>query len=39
MPRETVSLTLARFRKQHVAEIRDSTLLIHDMDALRELAS
>lgn len=39
MSRETVSLTLSRFREQHIAEIHDSTLLIHDMAALEDLAS
>ena len=38
MSRETVSRTLAGLRQQHIAEIHDSTLLVHDMPALQGLA-
>jgi CRP-like cAMP-binding protein len=37
--RETVSRSLGSLRQQHIAEIHDSTLLIHDMAALQRLAS
>jgi len=38
MSRETVTRTLATFRKQHIAELRGSTLLIQNMPAIHELA-
>lgn len=38
MSRETVTLTLATFRKQHVAELHGSTLLIQNMGAIHKLA-
>jgi CRP/FNR family transcriptional regulator, cyclic AMP receptor protein len=39
MSRETVTRTLADFRKQHIAVLHGSTLLIQDATALRQLAS
>ena len=39
MSRETVTRTLADFRKQHIAELHGSTLLIEDMPALQQLAN
>ena len=38
MSRETVTRTLANFRKQRFAEIHGSTLLIQNMPAIRKLA-
>ena len=38
MSRETVTRTLADFRKQHIAELHGSTLLIQSTSALQELA-
>ena len=38
MSRETVTRTLADFRKRHIAELHGSTLLIENSSALRELA-
>ena len=38
MSRETVTRTLADFRKQHLAELHGSTLLIQNTPALQELA-
>jgi CRP/FNR family transcriptional regulator len=38
MSRETVTRTLANFRKQHIAEIHGSTLLIQNMPAIQKLA-
>jgi CRP/FNR family transcriptional regulator len=38
MSRETVTRTLATFRKQHIAELHGSTLLIQNMAAIHELA-
>jgi len=38
MSRETVTRTLATFRKQHIAELHGSTLLIQDMTAIHQLA-
>ncbi len=38
MSRETVTRTLATFRKQHIAELHGSTLLIQSMSAIHELA-
>jgi CRP/FNR family transcriptional regulator, cyclic AMP receptor protein len=38
MSRETVTRTLATFRKQHIAELHGSTLLIQNMAALQKLA-
>src|ERR1019366_6969383 len=38
MSRETVPRTLANFRKQHIAEIHGSTLLIQNMPAIQKLA-
>ena len=38
MSRETVTRTLATFRKQHIAELHGSTLLIQDMSAVQKLA-
>ena len=38
MSRETVTRTLADFRKQHIAELHGSTLLIQNMSALQKLA-
>jgi len=37
MSRETVTRTLADFRKQHIAELHGSTLLIENTPALQEL--
>jgi Crp-like helix-turn-helix domain len=39
MSRETVTRTLADFRKQHIAELHGSTLRIQNAPALRELAT
>ena len=38
MSRETVTRTLADFRKRHIAELHGSTLLIQNSPALHELA-
>ncbi len=38
MSRETVTRTLANFRKQHIAEIHGSTLLIQNLPAIQKLA-
>jgi CheY-like chemotaxis protein len=38
MSRETVTRTLATFRKEHIAELHGSTLLIHNMTAIHKLA-
>ena len=38
MSRETVTRTLANFRKQRIAEIHGSTLLIQNMSAIQKLA-
>jgi CRP/FNR family transcriptional regulator len=38
MSRETVTRTLATFRKQHIAELHGSTLLIQNMTAIHNLA-
>ncbi len=38
MSRETVTRTLATFRKQHIAELHGSTLLIQNMAAIHKLA-
>jgi len=38
MSRETVTRTLTDFRKQHIAELHGSTLLIQNAPALQELA-
>ena len=38
MSRETVTRTLANFRKQRIAEIHGSTLLIQNMPAIQKLA-
>ncbi|MGA2373787.1 MAG: Crp/Fnr family transcriptional regulator [Candidatus Korobacteraceae bacterium] len=38
MSRETVTRTLATFRKQHIAELHGSTLLIQNLSAIHELA-
>ncbi len=38
MSRETVTRTLATFRKQHIAELHGSTLLIQNMAAVQKLA-
>ena len=38
MSRETVTRTLAAFRKQHIAELHGSTLLIQNMAAIHKLA-
>jgi CRP/FNR family cyclic AMP-dependent transcriptional regulator len=38
MSRETVTRTLTDFRKQHIAELHGSTLLIQNTPALQELA-
>jgi CRP/FNR family transcriptional regulator len=38
MSRETVTRTLATFRKQNIAELHGSTLLIQNMAAIHELA-
>jgi CRP/FNR family transcriptional regulator, cyclic AMP receptor protein len=38
MSRETVTRTLTDFRKQHIAELHGSTLLIKNTPALQELA-
>jgi len=38
MSRETVTRTLADFRKQHIAQLHGSTLLIQNTPALQELA-
>ena len=38
MSRETVTRTLATFRKQHIAELHGSTLLIQNMSAIQKLA-
>jgi CRP/FNR family transcriptional regulator len=38
MSRETVTRTLATLRKQHIAELHGSTLLIQNMPAIHELA-
>ncbi len=38
MSRETVTRTLASFRKQHIAELAGSTLLIRNMPAIEKLA-
>ncbi len=39
MSRETVTRTLANFRKQHIAHLHGSTLLIQNMSALQRLAT
>jgi hypothetical protein len=38
MSRETVTRTLATFRKQRIAELHGSTLLIQNMAAIHKLA-
>jgi CRP/FNR family transcriptional regulator, cyclic AMP receptor protein len=38
MSRETVTRTLAAFRKQHIAELHGSTLLIQNISAIQHLA-
>ncbi len=38
MSRETVTRTLASFRKQHIAELHGSTLLIQNLPAIHKLA-
>ncbi len=38
MSRETVTHVLGTFRKQGIAEIHGSTLVIQDMSAIQELA-
>jgi CRP/FNR family transcriptional regulator, cyclic AMP receptor protein len=38
MSRETVTRTLAAFRKQHIAELHGSTLLVQNMAAIHKLA-
>ncbi len=38
MSRETVTRTLATFRKQHIAELHGSTLLIQNLPAIHKLA-
>jgi CRP/FNR family cyclic AMP-dependent transcriptional regulator len=38
MSRETVTRTLATFRREHIAELHGSTLLIHNMTAIHKLA-
>jgi len=38
MSRETVTRTLADFRKQRIAELHGSNLLIQNMSAIQELA-
>jgi CRP/FNR family transcriptional regulator, cyclic AMP receptor protein len=38
MSRETVTRTLASFRKQHIAELHGSTLLIRNIAAIQKLA-
>ena len=38
MSRETVTRTLADFRKRHIAKLHGSTLLIQNSPALHELA-
>jgi CRP/FNR family transcriptional regulator, cyclic AMP receptor protein len=38
MSRETVTRTLATLRKQHIAQLRGSTLLIKNMVAIHHLA-
>jgi len=38
MSRETVTRTLATFRKRQIAELHGSTLLIQNMSAIHELA-
>jgi CRP/FNR family cyclic AMP-dependent transcriptional regulator len=38
MSRETVTRTLATFRKQHIADLHGSTLLIQNMAAVQKLA-
>ena len=38
MSRETVTRTLATFRKRRIAELRGSTLLIQNMSAIEKLA-
>jgi len=38
MSRETVTRTLATFRKRHIAELHGSTLLIRNMAAIQKLA-
>jgi CRP/FNR family cyclic AMP-dependent transcriptional regulator len=38
MSRETVTRTLANFRKQHIAELHGSTLRIQNMSAVQKLA-
>jgi CRP/FNR family transcriptional regulator len=39
MSRETVTRTLADFRKQRIAVLHGSTLLIQNMPALQQLAA
>ena len=39
MSRETVTRTLTNFRKQHIAELHGSTLLIQNMPAIQKLAA
>jgi CRP/FNR family transcriptional regulator, cyclic AMP receptor protein len=39
MSRETVTRTLTNFRKQHIAELHGSTLLIENMPAIQKLAA
>jgi CRP/FNR family cyclic AMP-dependent transcriptional regulator len=39
MSRETVTRTLTNFRKQHIAELHGSTLLIQNMSAIQKLAA
>lgn len=39
MSRETVTRTLAAFRRDHVAELHSSTLVIQDLPALQRLAA
>jgi CRP/FNR family transcriptional regulator len=38
MSRETVTRTLANFRKQRIAELQGSTLLIQNLPAIQKLA-
>ena len=38
MSRETVTRTLANFRKQRIADLHGSTLVIQNMSAIQKLA-
>jgi CRP/FNR family cyclic AMP-dependent transcriptional regulator len=38
MSRETVTRTLANFRKQRIAELQGTTLLIQNLPAIQKLA-